>query len=210
MSKETPQPSTRLTCERFPRRGIVWGVRRPSQNPNFGGPRRRPSWPPAAKHVRRRYSTCPWRCRRKPHRLCRHRIHCLDKFPAACSSFVLTLMRKTAVLTVWKPFRAPPLDRAAGQVRVGDGCEGAPAETGIRFSENENKIGPLGRPREKLSWNRCNPLKSPKSDEGIQGNPRKSKPNFLGFARIGLEKFGPQTQYDLEFQNIPAAPHGSR
>jgi hypothetical protein len=33
-------------------------------------------------------------------------------------------------------------------------------------------------------------LKSPESDERIQGNPRKSKRYFLGYAWISLEKLG--------------------
>jgi hypothetical protein len=35
-------------------------------------------------------------------------------------------------------------------------------------------------------WIAGNPLKSPDSDEGIQENPRESKPFFLGFSWSGL------------------------
>ena len=53
--------------------------------------------------------------------------------------------------------------------------------------------GPAGG-RNSFVWIPCNPLKSPESDEGIQGNPRKSKRGLLGFPWIRLEKFGPRTQ----------------
>jgi hypothetical protein len=39
-------------------------------------------------------------------------------------------------------------------------------------------------------WNRHNPLKSPDSDEGIQGNPNRFSLVFLGLAWFGLELFG--------------------
>ena len=38
-----------------------------------------------------------------------------------------------------------------------------------------------------LLWIARNPLKSPESDEGIQENPRESKPAFLGFSWSGLD-----------------------
>jgi hypothetical protein len=41
-----------------------------------------------------------------------------------------------------------------------------------------------------ILWIAHNPLKNPKSDEGIQGNPKESKPDFLGFPWILLDFLG--------------------
>ena len=41
-----------------------------------------------------------------------------------------------------------------------------------------------------LFWIARNPLKSPESDEGIQENPRESKPAFLGFLGLAWIRLG--------------------
>ena len=54
-----------------------------------------------------------------------------------------------------------------------------------------------------------NPLKSPESDEGIQTNPRESKPVslvFLGRAWIRLGRFWPETHPSVAFAGGPQRP----
>jgi hypothetical protein len=60
------------------------------------------------------------------------------------------------------------LNRYGGMMRRG----------GVRMREGVDNF---------FSWTARNPLKSPESDEGIQINPRESKPILLGFSWSGLD-----------------------